>query len=98
MLHMRNSTSRIKTVRFYIAPSASRVFHERWLRFDHNAITLGKGVEIFNHVHTSRRRRAGDSDFQLKNQEGCDSACKEEQLIASACNGLNQKLVFPIRQ
>ena len=95
--NMRASNSRIKAIHVYLAPSNAHLFHDRWLRFDHNAISLGKGVEVFNYVHTLRRKNAGDSDFQLKNPDGVASTQNDEGKIAAACNGLNEHFTIAIR-
>ena len=95
--NMQASGSRIKAVHVYLAPSNAHLFHDRWLRFDHNAISLGKGVEVFNYVHTLRRKNAGDSDFQLKNPDAVESTKNDEGKIAAACNGLNEHFTIAIR-
>lgn len=94
---MRDPSSRIKEVHVYLAPSNGHLFHDRWLRFDHNAITLGKGVEVFNHVHTVRRINAGDSDFQLKGREGVISTRRDEVKVSTACTGIHEHFSIAIR-
>ena len=94
---MNSAQTRVSTVNVYLLsyPDNSGLFHDRWLRFNHNVLGLGQGLVVFNHKH-SRRRRTSERDFFLKNRSGSDSSQGDEKALADACKGLNEKFSIKI--
>lgn len=57
-------SSSVKKIDFYLLSEGA--FHDRWLRFDSNVITLGHGLTVLERY---ARRQSDSTEFELKDDE-----------------------------
>lgn len=82
--------SGVKKIDFYLLSYVShhRKFHDRWVRFDNNVITLGKGLAVLDPVHYNHRQNSLSIDFGLISKEDSVSdIMHDENELKRACKG-----------
>ena len=91
------SNSNIAKIKFSLLSHADHgaKFHDRWIRFDNNVITLDHGLAMMEPNCYSFRKDNYIFGFGLKPESVAPDYIRDEERLAVLCDGLNEHFTIP---